>query len=301
VTPTHERSARERPAAGTTLDAESIAAFIDHRLSDAQRDRMSARLADDPDARYLLAEVSAWRSTEELGDSSPGHERRWWSRALLAAALLAGVGLVFFRVNERPRRPSPQALAALAGAAGEAELRLPATVGARAFSGAESRQQRAAGLAIAVTDLAALAAGESAPADPVALRSLRQLAAPLELESATRRWISSLSAELVPALPPPIALDDLAAATDETVFEVALWLEVQRLLAHNGLPSSLGASELDAARSAIAAIEWGTLDETAQRLETLMGVTDPESREMAAIEHAADELLSRLRIAPVPR
>lgn len=79
------------PRAGTGLDPELLAAYIDQRLTPEQRRRVEAQLANDPDNYAVLVETMKAMDANLAPQSRVGDTRRWMiaAGALAAAAVIA--------------------------------------------------------------------------------------------------------------------------------------------------------------------------------------------------------------------
>ena len=104
------------------IDSETLAAYVDRRLTAAERADVEARLAADPDSYELLVEVM--RTQEALGEvpavparpASPTRPLVWAAAALAAAAAL--VMAVRFSPGVPAPRPASSPVASLVAAVG---------------------------------------------------------------------------------------------------------------------------------------------------------------------------------------
>jgi CHAT domain-containing protein len=111
---------------GTCLDDEQLAAYIDGRVDKATRDVIEAHLAACTRCRTILTETSAFIKANDSQRARAIWERKW-PKAMIAAALAAGVILAIGLAFVRSRRAGPTArpeLAELVAAATSEPTRL---------------------------------------------------------------------------------------------------------------------------------------------------------------------------------
>jgi CHAT domain-containing protein len=111
------------PRPGMSIDPETLAAYIDKRLSAEQRAAVEAQLAADPDSYALLVETLKAQDALGLTGEPPRGDGRWWVMAASALAAAAAIALAVWLVPgilDRVRGPRVDArVERLVAAAGD--------------------------------------------------------------------------------------------------------------------------------------------------------------------------------------